>query len=86
MKPNYPFAIVYAKDWSMDTLLLTEKEVKKLKIAQGWIIGWLVEETKEVIKLAHEYFDDSEEDEFRYISVIPKETIIFKKIINQGDI
>jgi len=86
MKPNYPVIIIYARDWGMDTVLMTKKEVKRLKVPQGWLVGWLVDETKEAIKLAHEYFDDSDEYEFRYVSTIPKETIIYKKIISEGDI
>lgn len=86
MKPSYPLAIIYARDWGMTSALLTLNEAKKEKICKGWLVGWLIEETKEVIKIAHEYFDDSDEHEFRYISIIPKETIIFKKIILPGDI
>lgn len=86
MKPVKSIVILYAKDWGMQSTLLNEAEVRKMKNPTAWMIGWLVEETKEYIKLSHEYFDDEEELEYRYTSIIPQETIMFKKIIPIGEI
>ena len=85
MKPKYPLVFIYARDWGIRTESHTMSEARKsFEIPKGWLVGWLIEDGKDVIKLAHEYFEElNGEDEFRYISIIPKETVIHKKIILQ---
>ncbi len=81
MKPVRSIVILYARDWGMQLALMNEAELKKIKAPTAWMIGWLVEETEEYIKLSHEYFDDEEVLDYRYTSIIPKETIMFRRII-----
>lgn len=83
MKPESDLIIILARDWGMQTNLLDLAQVKGLTIPTAWICGWFIEESKDSLKLCHEVFTDSGELEFRYISTIPKETIIFKKIISK---
>ena len=47
MKPARSIAIIYARDWGMSSALLNEAEAKKVPMPTGWLIGWLIEETKE---------------------------------------
>lgn len=86
MKPVRSMVILYARDWGMNATLLNEAEIKEIKAPTAWIIDWLVQETKEYIKLSHEYFDDEKVLDYRYTSTIPQETIIFKRIFSVEEI
>ena len=85
MEPRFPLILIQARDWNLYKEQHTLNE--KFEVSEGWLIGFLIEEKKDSYIVAAEYFPcDNDEDGVRYIQAIPKETVIFKKIINIGRI
>lgn len=86
MKAGRDLIIIFARDWGINCSLITLEEAKSLPAPTAWLCGWLIEETDDLLKLAHELFTDSGQLECRYTSTIPKETIMFRKVISKDDI
>ena len=78
-KPNFPLIVLYARDWSMYEEI--HKCTDSFTIARGWIAGWLIQETKDSYIIAFENFDDDNKMQVRHTDVIPKETVLYKKIV-----
>ena len=81
-KIRYPLMILCARDWNLFRNL--EKITENFHIAEGWIIGFLIQETDDCYVLAAEIFpeDDPDDSQVRYTQAIPKESILFKKTIH----
>lgn len=80
MKPNFPIIVMYARDWSYRSGIHNVKTAEDIPLATAWIVGWLIKEKKDVYVVAFENFND-EGMEVRNINVIPKENVIFKRMI-----
>lgn len=69
---KFPVVMVCAKDW---TLYNEQKSIyDKFEISIGYLIGFLIQEDKEKIVLAANYFEDGQ---VRETTVVPKEAIIY---------
>ena len=77
MKPKFPLILVCARDWNL--YRGEHDENFDFNIAQGWIAGFLIRENKDSLVISAQHFD--EEEIVRSTHVIPKECILFKKII-----
>jgi len=78
-KPNYPVIIICARDWNIYQGVYDTEE--KFTVAKGWIAGWLLKENEDCLIVTTEDFEDTSKNQVRYVMAIPKETILFKKII-----
>ena len=80
-KIKYPMIILLARDWNLfrDLELITEN----FHIGEGWISGFLISESDDCYVVAAEIFpeDDLKKSQVRYTQAIPKETVLFKKLI-----
>jgi hypothetical protein len=81
-KLPYPVVLVKARDWNIhpDTYCPVEES---FDVAVGWAVGFLLEETKEKLVIAFEYFEDSKH--VRGVHVYPKETVVMKRVLRGPD-
>lgn len=76
-KAPFPIVLVYATDWNSYSY---QKDLdEEFNLCPGWVCGHLVKENREKIVIAQDYFPTLEA--VRGTMVIPKSTIIFRKII-----
>ena len=80
-KIKYPIIILCARDWNLFKDL--ERIDEEFHIAEGWISGFLISESDDCYVVAAEIFpeDDQKNSQVRYTQAIPKETVLFKKLI-----
>lgn len=80
-KQLYPIIVIKARDWSIysDTYRINKGE--DWDVTNGWMVGWLIREQGDSFVIAFEIFEESLYNKMRHIQVVPKETILFKKII-----
>lgn len=81
-KIKYPIIILCARDWNLFKDL--EGISEDFDIAEGWISGFLIRETDDCYVVAAEIFpeQDMKKSQVRYTQAIPKETVLFKKLIH----
>ena len=82
-KQLYPIIVIKARDWSIysDTYRINEKE--SWDVMNGWMVGWLIKEQEDSLIIAFEVFEEELYNKMRHVQVVPKETILFKKIIKK---
>ena len=85
-KINYPLIILYTRDWNLYNALYNIKD--SFKVSEGWISGFLIKENKDSYIVAAEIFPELEEEshQVRYTQAIPKETVLYKKMIHWNKI
>ena len=71
-----------ARDWNLYKEL--EGITEYFDIAEGWISGFLISESDDCYVVAAEIFPehDMKKSQVRYTQAIPKETVLFKKLIH----
>lgn len=80
-KMKYPIIILLARDWNLFKDL--ESIDEDFHIAEGWISGFLISESDDTYIVAAEIFpeDITKNSQVRYTQAIPKETVLFKKLV-----
>lgn len=86
-KLKYPIIILLARDWNLFKDL--ERIDEEFHVAEGWISGFLISESDDSYIVAAEIFPEqiTKNSQVRYTQAIPKETVLFKKLIHwyRGD-
>lgn len=82
--PKYPLILIYATDWNLYRDIC--KENYDFKIAKCWIAGWLISEDQEQLVVAFESFVETQDNQVRDVTVIPKKNIIFKRVVKDFSI
>lgn len=82
-KQPYPLIIIKARDWAIWSDLYRIDEKENWDVEVGWMVGWLIKEQKDSIVLAFEVFEGGSYNKMRHVQVVPKETILFKKVIKE---
>jgi len=62
LTPNYPVIAVYAVDWAgseQATTSFSTEDLKHVLPIEAWIVGLLVGEDKEHVKIAQQYFPET---------------------------
>lgn len=81
------FVIIYARDWQHWDKEQYVSEVKDFKPAYAWMAGSLMEDKKDCLVIAFEYFKECPDGpSIRHINCIPKENILYVKIIGIEEI
>lgn len=81
--PEYPLIVVCAKDWSHYGGSRSSED--EFNYVISWIAGWLIEEKDGKIVIAFEHITEQETNDIRDITVIPKENILIKRIIDKNN-
>ena len=74
MKFGMKMIYLYAKDWQMWES--TQNKNRQFFPAESHLIGWLIQEDREKVVIAMEYYPSPYGDEIRHIISIPRKCII----------
>jgi hypothetical protein len=82
-----PFVILYARDWYIWNKEQYVSETRDFEPAYAWIAGNLMQDKKDCVVVALEYFKTcTDGPSVRNTLAIPKESIVFMKILKPENI
>uniref|UniRef100_A0A6M3KEQ1 Uncharacterized protein n=1 Tax=viral metagenome TaxID=1070528 RepID=A0A6M3KEQ1_9ZZZZ len=74
-KLPFPVVAVFANDWAIYSGSCEENN--EFLVSEAWVVGYLIEDLKERIAVAHHYFTDTRR--LRQVTSIPRKMV--KKIV-----